>query len=78
METVIIVHLLLNKQDWKIIRAAMREKHILVKDVVKQLGTTKDLFYDQVRGRKPVSFEFMNFINSLNVTLTYGGDKHGD
>lgn len=77
METVVIIINYLNKQDWKIIRTALKEKKILVKDVMKKLELTKAEFYNIVCGRTPVSYQFMQFIDSLNVVLTYGGNRDG-
>lgn len=73
MKTVIRVEYILSKDDYKIIKAALKEKKITIKSVIKELGTTKALFYAQVNGKNPVSLELFKFINTLDVKLTFEG-----
>ncbi len=71
MRTQVKIEHFLNKYDYQLIRAALKQKNVTVKSVIKELNITKDEFYDQVHGKKPVCEGLLEVIDSLNICLTF-------
>ncbi len=60
-------------EDYRRIKAAVKESGRTIKSVYEELGINKEEFYHQIRGRKPVQWELYKFISELNVELVFEG-----
>lgn len=60
-------------EDYRRIKVAIKAEKRTIKSVYEELGMTKDEFYAQVRGKKPVQLELYRFIFELNVELVFEG-----
>ena len=73
MKTKLRVEYFLSNEDYELIYAAIRARKRTIKSVYAELHMTKDEFYAQVRGRKPVQLNLYQFIQKLDIKLVFEG-----
>lgn len=63
--------------DYQAIRKQMKEKHLKVKNICKELGISRNWFYEQIYGRTWVSWELIMWFKQHDILIPYGEIYYG-
>ena len=77
MKTFIETNHLFEIGDYQIIRKQMKEKHLRVKNITKDLGISRTWFYDQMYGRRYATWELFCWFKQHDIAIPYGEEIYG-